>query len=114
MENIWCGGCWEVLPSFCGCGSVRACSHCASGLLKRPLVEPVPCKADGGNDGVVEEGAGEATMEMVRLELQRMAANVERMGFLGQGVGDISGISGTMGESMVTRDAYNKFFVFGG
>ena len=35
-----------------------------------------------GVDGEAEhgEGTGEVTMDMVRLELQRMAANVERVG----------------------------------
>ena len=54
-------------------------------------------------------------MEMVRLELQRMAANVERMG--SDGVSSISGMMGqldarldVMRDSMVTREAYDRLF----
>ena len=82
---------------------MRACSCCADGLLKRPLVEP----------GVGEEGTREVTMEMIRLELQRTAANVERMDSLGQDLGDISSRSAHLDEmrqSMVTHDAYNRLF----
>ena len=55
-------------------------------------------------------------MDMVRVELERMAANVERMGSVGQ----VGGISSMMGElhtrldevrdRMVTREAYDRLF----
>ena len=63
-----------------------------------------------------DEDAGEVTMDMVRVEVERMAANVERMGSVGQ----VGGISSMMGElhkrldevrdRMVTREAYDRFF----
>ena len=114
-----CGGCWEVLPDICRCGAVRMCGECAevvvaAGAVAEAVAEPGFCKADmgesGGEDGAASQGV---MIDMVRLELQRMVENVERMGSLGQGLADLSGISARldkMSQNMVPCDAYNRLF----
>ena len=95
VKNIWCNGCWEVLPETCRCGALRWCGHCADAFIG------VGGEAEHG------EGACEVTMDMVRLELQRMAANVERIGSLGQMVTEMDGRLDGVREQLVTRDTYN-------
>ena len=114
-----CGGCWEVLPDICRCGAVRMCGECAevvvaAGAVAEVVAEPGSCKADmgesGGEDGDAREGV---TVDMVRLEWRRMAANSERTGSLGQGLGGISGISARLHEmkqNIVTGDVHNRLF----
>ena len=98
-----CDGCWEMLPETCRCGVVRWCRHCAD------IFMGVGGKAEHG------EGTGEVTMDMVRLELQRMAANVERFGSLGHGLGglgdmvrEMHGRLDEVREQMATRDVYDS------
>jgi len=70
-----------------------------------------------GVDGETEhgEGTGEVTMDMVKLELQHMAANLERVGSLGLGAGGFGDIMRKLHEQldevreqMVTRDSYDR------
>ena len=75
------------------CGGVY--NHCADAFIG------VGGEAEHG------EGACEVTMDMVRLELQRMAANVERIGSLGQMVTEMDGRLDGVREQLVTRDTYN-------
>jgi len=91
-----CDGCWEVLPETCRCGAVRWCGHCADVFMG------VGGEAEHG------EGTGEVTMDMVRLELQRMAANVELVGSLGHDLREIDGRLDAVREQMATRDSYSS------
>ena len=91
-----CGGCWEVLPETCRCGVVRMCGHCADVFME----------VDG--EAAQGEGTGEVTMDMVRLELQRMVANVERVGSLGHGLTEMHERLDDVSEQMVARDSYGR------
>ena len=116
-DGFFCNGCWEPLPSQCWCGSLACCVQCAAGGV---WAEPSNHKANVvfmGVDGEAEhgEGTGEVTMDMVRLELQRMAANVERvfssgigLGGLGDMVTEMHGRLDEVREQMVTRDTYDR------
>ena len=116
-KNIWCNGCWEVLPEYCGCGSLRACSFCAAGVLVDSLAEPGPREADvgessgfpeaGGEDGTGNGHAAAVTMDMIRLELQRTSSNLDRMQIIGGGMGEVMAELQNIRDSMVTRDDYD-------
>ena len=82
-----CGGCWETLPDICRCGAVRMCGECADVFVATgAAVDVVAERGFGRADGESGDEDGRATEEVtediVRLELQRMAENVERMGSL--------------------------------
>ena len=109
-----CGGCWQVLPGVCRCGAVQMCCGCAADGL---AASGEFAEEGGGTDGAAEEDVGEVTVDMVRVELQRMAQNVERMGSIAQGADGLGGMMGglhaqldNMRDNMVTRDAYDRLF----
>ena len=109
-DGFFCNGCWEPLPSQCWCGSSACCVQCSAGGVR---AEPSNHKANVvlmGVDGEAGhgEGTGEVTMDMVRLELQRMAANVERVGSLGHGLREIDGRLDVVKEQMATQDTYSS------
>ena len=91
-----CDGCREVLPETCRSGVVRMCGHCADVFME----------VDG--EAAQGEGTGEVTMDMVRLELQRMVANVERVGSLGHGLTELHERLDDVSEQMVARDSYDR------
>ena len=107
VANVWCNGCWEELPSFCGCGSLRLCGECAGKCMASRNGE-----GDALDEPTYVEAAGDATegvtVDMVRVELERMAANVERMGSFGGGVQDMMGQMREIEERMVSREAYER------
>ena len=70
IDGVRCDGCWEELPFNCWCDSFRYCAQCVGGGGVCGLwAEPGECKADvvdenfaetgGGEDGAVDEDAGE-------------------------------------------------------
>ena len=95
------------------------CHLCAADFSVDALVaEPGLREASAAED--IGEDVGEVTVDMVRVELQRMAQNVERMGSIAQGADGVGGLGGMMGDlhaqldnmrdNMVTRDAYDRLF----
>ena len=98
---------------FCGecAGKCRADRAAELGLRKAngnanrrgagdALDEPMDGEVDGSTEGVA--------VDMVRIELERMAANVERMGSFGGGVQDMMGQMREIEERMVSREAYER------
>jgi hypothetical protein len=102
LENLWCSGCWEVLPNFCGCGSVRFCVHCVTGAAK-VLAEPGDGKADVAASG--GEQVGHDMVEALHEEMQKMTGNSQRAADVGGQVGSMLEHLRDLRDNMVTHDA---------
>ena len=95
-ENIWCDGCWEELPEYCGCGSVRLCLHCAVGS-SRLAFGTDPCKADVEGDGQMAMAAA------LQNEMANMMRNFDRMGHMMDDFGGLGRELADIRENMVSR-----------
>ena len=98
-----CDGCLGVLAETRQCDAVRRCGYCADVFMD------VSGEAEHG------EGKGEVTMDTVRLDLQRMTANIELVGSIRHGLGglgdvmkEIHGRLDGVRDQMVTRNTYDS------
>ena len=96
FENLRCGGCWEILPEVCGCGSLQLCLHCSSGL--RDVVV----------EAAVDEEDSRVSLVHVQREMQTSMANMHGLNGLLDSMGGLVEELRTMRANMVGREEYSR------